>query len=80
MGPIGRLTNLSRYTAAFACRTLEFWIIDTIARTVQVFYPAKKECFYGVDESVPVEVLAGASLLSRSFLKAEEILSRSPQN
>jgi Uma2 family endonuclease len=48
--------------AAFAAGTQEFWIVDTIERSIQVYYPNDQERIYTFAESVPVAALPGESL------------------
>jgi Uma2 family endonuclease len=49
-------------TAAFAAGTHEFWIVDTVERSIQVFNSDKREQLYAFGESVPVAYLPSHSL------------------
>jgi Uma2 family endonuclease len=48
--------------AAFAAGTQEFWIVDTVERSIQVYFPDDQERIYNFADSVPVAVLPGHSL------------------
>jgi Uma2 family endonuclease len=48
--------------AAFAAGTQEFWVVDTVERSIQVYYPNNPDRVYTFAESVPVAVLPGQSL------------------
>ena len=63
LSPSNRTPKIAaQRTAAFAAGMREFWIIDTNARTVDVFYPCKPERKYVVGEIVPLVTLPEASL------------------
>jgi Uma2 family endonuclease len=48
--------------AAFAAGTREFWIVDTVERSIQVSYPDNTQRVYAFADSVPIAVLPGQSL------------------
>jgi Uma2 family endonuclease len=63
LSPSNRRSKITdQRTAAFAAGTQEFWIIDVLKQTIQVFYPNNQERLYLFGESVPVAVLPGHSL------------------
>jgi Uma2 family endonuclease len=49
-------------TAAFAAGSEEFWVVDIVERSIQVYYPNNRERVYAFGESVPVAMLPGHSL------------------
>lgn len=63
LSPSNRRTKIAaQRAAAFAAGTQEFWIIDTNARTVEVFYVDKRERKFTVGEMIPLIALPGALL------------------
>lgn len=48
--------------AAFSGGAREFWVVDPVRRTIEVSLPGSPSRIYGEQDSVPVAVLAGASL------------------
>ena len=64
LSPSNRRSKISaQRIAAFAAGTQEFWVIDTLEHSVQVFLPNNQEKLYLTAQSVPVAVLPGYSLL-----------------
>jgi len=63
LSPSNRRSKINaQRAAAFVSGTREFWVIDTLKRSVQVFYPNHQEKLYVASESVPVDVVPGYSL------------------
>jgi Uma2 family endonuclease len=63
LSPSNRRSKIeAQRKAAFAAGTQEFWIVDTVDRSIQVCYSNNTERLYTFAESVPVGVLPGQSL------------------
>jgi Uma2 family endonuclease len=63
LSPSNRLSKIkAQRKAAFGVGTQEFWIVDTLERSIQVSYPDNTQRIYTFGDSVPVAVLPGQSL------------------
>ncbi len=63
LSPSNRTSKIkAQRIAAFAAGTIEFWVVDTVERSIQVHYPNNTERIYAFADSVPVAVLPGQLL------------------
>jgi Uma2 family endonuclease len=63
LSPSNRPAKIQRQRiAAFSAGTQEFWVVDPKARTVAVSQPGRPGRVYGMEESIPVAAIPGASL------------------
>ena len=63
LSPSNRPEKIRRQrVAAFSAGTREFWVVDSVARTVEVSVPGATSRVYGAGESVPVAVLEGVTI------------------
>ena len=63
LSPSNRPEKIRRQrVAAFSGGTREFWVVDPVARTVEVSVPGATSRVYGLQESVPVAVLEGVTI------------------
>jgi Uma2 family endonuclease len=70
LSPSNRKTKIAEQrTLSFAAGTKEFWVIDTEKRAIQVFARDGKERSYDFNDTVPVSVLPGSSLILSRLLK-----------
>jgi len=70
LSPSNRPTKIKRQrTHAFAAGTQEFWVVDTVERSIQVFYSNGQEGLYRFDEPVAVSVLPGDSVVLEALLE-----------
>lgn len=62
LSPSNRPAKIQRQrVAAFSCGTREFWVVNPDKQTIEVSLPGAPSRTYGVEETVPVAVLPGAS-------------------
>ena len=72
LSPSNRRSKIkAQRIAAFAAGTQDFWIVDTVERSIQVYYPGDQERVYTFAESVPLAVLPGHSLPVASLFEED---------
>jgi Uma2 family endonuclease len=70
LSPSNRPEKIRRQrVAAFSGGTREFWVVDPVARTIEVSVPGATSRVYNIEESVPVAVLSNATLPVRSIFE-----------
>jgi Uma2 family endonuclease len=70
LSPSNRPEKIRRQrVAAFSGGTREFWVVDPVARTVEVSLPGSTSRVYSIEESVPVAALPGATLPVRAIFE-----------
>jgi Uma2 family endonuclease len=72
LSPSNRPAKIRRQrVAAFSGGTLEFWVVDPVARTIEVSVPGATSRIYREDDTIPVAVLPGALLPVRAIFEEE---------
>jgi Uma2 family endonuclease len=71
LSPSNRAVKIQRQRiAAFSGGTREFWVVDLVARTIEVTVPGRLSQVYGEDEIIPVTVITGAMFPVRELFQA----------
>ncbi len=71
LSPSNRPSKIKRQrTHAFAAGTQEFWVVETVERSIQVFYANGQESLYRFNEPVPAAILPGHSVVLDTLLDA----------
>jgi len=70
LSPSNRPKKIQRQRlSAFSGGTVEFWVVDPVAHTVEVSLPGKPSRVYSGQETVPVAVLPGVHLPVHTILE-----------
>jgi Uma2 family endonuclease len=70
LSPSNRPEKIRRQRiAAFSGGTREFWVVDPVARTIEVSVPGATSRIYREDETVPIAVLDGVLLPVRTIFE-----------